>query len=122
MAGDYTLAAVTEKRTRFFDGQYLVDQDFIDEQKYHLDRLRRHQRLLHVSGICEGLSVRATAANTVVVGPGTAIDADGRTLALAADVTVDLRPGEHEWGFWDTEIQSVLAQRPGHLVASDLDV
>ena len=26
-----------------------------------------------------------------------------------ARVTVDFRPGEHEWGFWDAEIQQVLA-------------
>ena len=90
MAADYTQPPVTEKRTRFFDGQFLVDQDFIDEQRYHIDRHRRHQRLLHVSGVCEGLEVRATGANTVSVGPGTAIDADGRTLALAAAVTVAL--------------------------------
>ena len=84
MATDYTLPAVTEKRTRFFDGQFLVDQDFVDEQKYHLDRQRRHQRLLHVSGVCDGLEVRATGLNTVSVGPGTAVDPDGRTLALAS--------------------------------------
>jgi S-formylglutathione hydrolase FrmB len=29
-----------------------------------------------------------------------------------AEVTVDLRPGEHEWGFWDTEIQRVLGWLP----------
>ena len=90
MATDYTLPAVAEKRTRFFDGQFLVDQDFVDEQKYHLDRQRRHQRMLHVSGVCEGLEVRATGLNTVSVGPGSAVDADGRTLALAAAVAVDL--------------------------------
>jgi S-formylglutathione hydrolase FrmB len=28
--------------------------------------------------------------------------------AKGADVTVDFRSGEHEWGFWDTEIQTVL--------------
>ena len=28
------------------------------------------------------------------------------------DVEVDFRPGEHEWGFWDTEIQSVLRWLP----------
>ncbi len=28
------------------------------------------------------------------------------------DVEVDFRPGEHEWGFWDTEIQTVLAWLP----------
>jgi hypothetical protein len=90
MAADYTLPEVAEKRTRFFDGQFLTDQDFVDEQKYHLDRQRRHQRLMHVSGICEGLEVRATGDNTVTVGPGTAVDPDGRTLALAEAVAVDL--------------------------------
>src|SRR5690242_18913939 len=92
MATDYTLPPVAEKRTRFFDGQFLVDQDFVDEQKYHLDRQRRHQRLLHVSGVCDGLEVRATGLNTVSVGPGTAVDPDGRTLALASAVTVELPP------------------------------
>ncbi len=28
------------------------------------------------------------------------------------DVEVDFRSGEHEWGFWDTEIQKVLAWLP----------
>ena len=28
------------------------------------------------------------------------------------DVEVDFRPGEHEWGFWDTEIQGVLRWLP----------
>jgi predicted acyltransferase (DUF342 family) len=93
MAADYTLPQVAEKRTRFFDGQFLTDQDFVDEQKYHLDRQRRHQRLLHVSGICEGLQVRATGDNTVTVDPGTAVDPDGRTLALAGAVAVDLPAG-----------------------------
>jgi putative tributyrin esterase len=30
-----------------------------------------------------------------------------------ADVTVDVRPGEHEWGFWDKEIRTVLDWLPG---------
>jgi putative tributyrin esterase len=29
------------------------------------------------------------------------------------DLTVDFRPGEHEWGLWDAEIQKVLAWLPG---------
>jgi S-formylglutathione hydrolase FrmB len=32
---------------------------------------------------------------------------------VGADVTVDLRPGDHEWEFWDVEIQKVLAWLPG---------
>jgi putative tributyrin esterase len=37
-----------------------------------------------------------------------AADAEARGV----DVTVDFRPGEHEWGFWDTEIQTVLGWLP----------
>ena len=32
--------------------------------------------------------------------------------AKGLDVEVNLRPGEHEWGFWDTEIQRVLDWLP----------
>jgi S-formylglutathione hydrolase FrmB len=32
--------------------------------------------------------------------------------SIGARLTVDLRPGEHEWGFWDDEIQQVLAWLP----------
>ena len=90
MAANYVLPDVVEKRTRFFDGQFLQDQDFVDEQNYHVDRQRRHNRLLHVSGVAEGLTVAASGANQVTVSPGTAIDSDGRQLALAQAATVDL--------------------------------
>ncbi len=40
------------------------------------------------------------------------VDHNRRFVALAeevgADLTTDFRPGEHEWGFWDTEIRTVL--------------
>jgi putative tributyrin esterase len=43
--------------------------------------------------------------------------ADNRTFVAAvekagADLTVDFRLGEHEWGFWDEEIRRVLAWLP----------
>lgn len=45
------------------------------------------------------------------------VDGNRRWLAgaerVGLDVTVDLRSGEHEWGFWDEEIQKVLAWLPG---------
>ena len=31
----------SDSRVRYFDGQFLGSQDFIDEQRYHIDRLRR---------------------------------------------------------------------------------
>jgi hypothetical protein len=87
---DYVLPSVVEKRVRFFDGQFLQDQDFVDEQDYQLDREHRHNRLLHGPGVADGLTVTATAANQVTVAPGTAIDSDGNQLVLARPTTLDL--------------------------------
>jgi len=53
------------------------------------------------------------------VGCGTEDDLieDNRSFVAAAaergvDVTVDIGPGEHEWGYWDRAIQDVLAWLP----------
>jgi Chaperone of endosialidase len=86
----YKPAGPVNKRVRFFDGQFLQDQDFIDEQNYHLDRERRLNRVLRVSGIAEGLVVTSGAPNQVTVSKGAAVDALGRQLVLAADTTVRL--------------------------------
>lgn len=92
MAANYDQPPNVEKRVRFFDGQYLQDQDFIDEQKYHVDRQRRHNRTLHIAGIADGLAVNKVddAPARVTVAAGTAIDSDGRQLLVASAQTVDL--------------------------------
>ncbi|WP_017718387.1 hypothetical protein [Kamptonema formosum] len=83
MAANYQQPEYVEKRLRYFDGQFLKDQDFIDEQKYHIDRQRRLSRILQVSGISEGVGVTSTAADTVSVAAGTAVDPKGRLIVLA---------------------------------------
>jgi hypothetical protein len=87
---DYVLPGVVEKRVRFFDGQFLQDQDFVDEQDYQLDREHRHNRLLHGPGVADGLTVTSATANQVTVAPGTAIDSDGNQMVLAQPATLDL--------------------------------
>ncbi|WP_448573736.1 tail fiber domain-containing protein [Trichothermofontia sp.] len=96
MTADYTQYPYIEKRIRYFDGQFLKDQDFIDEQKYHIDRQRRHQRFLYVSGIVDGLEVTAGSPENpdtpdlVTVAAGTALDRDGRQLVLGSRRQVSL--------------------------------
>ncbi|MCK5712331.1 MAG: hypothetical protein KAI25_06425, partial [Hyphomicrobiaceae bacterium] len=61
------------KRMNYFDRQFLRANDFQDEQEYHIDRRRRHNRLLHKPGVAKGLEVTGEKnANTVVVSAGTA--------------------------------------------------
>ncbi|AOX02073.1 hypothetical protein BJP34_23895 [Moorena producens PAL-8-15-08-1] len=81
---DYTQYPYIDKRVRYFDGEFLKDQDFIDEQKYHIDRQRRLDQFLRVSGICDGLTLK-TDTNQVIVTPGTALDSEGRQIILSTD-------------------------------------
>ncbi|MBD2037667.1 hypothetical protein H6F76_22165 [Leptolyngbya sp. FACHB-321] len=78
------------QRLNYFNQQFLVEKDFEDEQKYHLDMRRRHNRLLHTPGIAEGLQVIKTAARQIKVMPGMAIDAQGREMLLLEDFTLNL--------------------------------
>jgi hypothetical protein len=77
----YTQPEFVDRRLRYFDGQFLREQDFIDEQRYLLDRTRRLARVAHSAGVVEGLEVTAVAnAPKVTVSAGTAIDGAGRLL------------------------------------------
>ena len=81
------------KRMNYFDRQFLRAADFQVEQKYHLDRHRRHNRLLHTSGLGgpDDLRVTGTPGQSVVtVSSGTAIDNQGREIVLSASEPVSL--------------------------------
>jgi hypothetical protein len=80
------------KRLNYFKHQFLRASDFIDEQKYHVDMRRRHNRTLHTWGIAgSGLKVTfAQGATAVTVSQGTAIDSQGREIVLTEDKLVDL--------------------------------
>ncbi|MBM7116699.1 hypothetical protein [Archangium primigenium] len=76
------------KRLRYYNNQFLMEQDFIDEQTYHIDRQRSHDRLLHAPGIAEGLEVTRVDARTVSVTAGAAVDGLGRHLLLNTAQTI----------------------------------
>ena len=87
---DYTQPDVVQKRVRFFDGQFLQDQDFIDEQHYHVDRERRLSRTLGITGIVTGLAVSKGGPYELTISPGLAIDTLGRQLILGDPTTLKL--------------------------------
>jgi hypothetical protein len=90
MAANYQQPEYVEKRLRYFDGQFLKDQDFIDEQQYHIDRQRRLSKILQVSGICLGLDVTAKGVDQAILAPGAAVDAKGRLIVLGAQEVIAL--------------------------------
>jgi hypothetical protein len=82
------------KRMNWFDRQFLRAQDFMDEQDHHLDRGRRHNRLMHTAGVVEGLLVTgAVGSNTVTISAGSALDDLGREIVLRTPATLTLTTG-----------------------------
>jgi hypothetical protein len=73
------------KRVNYYDHQFLHAEDFIDEQKYHLEMRRRHNQNLHTFGIVWGLDVKSESDGTVSVTAGEAIDRNGREMIFAGD-------------------------------------
>ncbi|MGH9891168.1 MAG: hypothetical protein ACREA0_04135, partial [bacterium] len=69
------------KRLQYHDGQLLDVSDFNDEQDYHREMRKRHNRSVHSCGIVEGLAVKKTGTK-ITISPGTAVDKDGQELIL----------------------------------------
>ena len=45
------------RRVHYFDHQFLRVEDFTDEQAYHLEMRRAHNRMLHSPGVAHGLAL-----------------------------------------------------------------
>src|SRR5512143_1280417 len=80
------------KRPNYFTSQFLVEKDFNDEQSYHLNSRRRHNRVLHSSGVVDGLGVTFVVGTQITVVAATAIDKDGREIVLADPQVYTLAP------------------------------
>ena len=82
---------MTIKRLNYFTGQFLEENDFKDEQQYHMDAIRSHSKNLHTWGIAYGLDVTFTHGDKyVMVSGGMAIDSQGRQIILNEDEQIDL--------------------------------
>ena len=80
-------------RLNYFNGEFLKEEDFKAEQKYHLEMRRRHNQYLHSPGIAYGLKVTA-GTNSVTVDPGMAVDSQGQEIIVESqqNVRVDSAP------------------------------
>jgi len=79
------------KRMNYFKGEFLQAQDFKDEQQYHVDMLRRHNKNLHTWGIADGLDITfIVGEKKITVTKGMAIDAKGKQIVLLEDKEIDL--------------------------------
>src|SRR3954470_6332886 len=76
------------KRINFFKGFLTTEKDWNDAERYHIDKRRLHNKMLHSSGIVYGyagdlkVNARARGDLSVEVQPGYAIDGMGHDLML----------------------------------------
>src|SRR4051812_9239750 len=92
------------KRLHYFNHQFLLEHDFLDEQKYHISMRRQLNRELHSWGIVSGLHLSHEGQREVTVSKGFALDQEGRELIVPENIRHDLRSHEHHG-----EIYVVLA-------------
>lgn len=78
------------KRPQYFHGQLLLENDFGDEQKFHVEARQRHNLSLHDWGVVRGLTVLRAGEKSVNLSPGAAVDPSGREILLDETSTVDL--------------------------------
>jgi hypothetical protein len=79
------------KRLHYFTREFLLAQDFTDEQTYHMDMRRRHNRTSHGVGVAEGLLVTRISNRVVQIDAGTALDGQGREIVLLSPITYQLQ-------------------------------
>src|SRR5678816_3390815 len=76
------------KRINFFKGFLTTEKDWNDAERYHIDKRRLHNQMLHSPGIVYGyagdlrVNARARGDLSVEVQPGYAIDGMGNDLMI----------------------------------------
>ena len=80
------------KRLNYFTGQFLKENDFLDEQSYHINALSMHNRNVHSWGIASGLDVLFDETRKhVILEEGMAIDRNGRQILLEKPARIDFK-------------------------------
>src|SRR5580658_6514977 len=88
-AQDERRSTMVLKRPNYFPYQFLREQDFKDEQEYHIEARRRHNKQFHSWGVVEGLEVKEHGEHEILIQPGHAVDKAGREIVLTQTVSRD---------------------------------
>ena len=89
------------KRINFFKGFLTTEDDWNEAERYHIEKRKLHNRVLHSPGVVAGYSselrviARARGDLSVEVQPGYAIDGQGNDLVLWDGVIKNINPDEY---------------------------
>ena len=82
-------------RNHYFTGKLMLERDFSDETRFHMEKLRHHHQRLHGWGVVCGLKVKQHEQEQcrdrfVCIEPGTAIDCCGREIVVHEEECIDI--------------------------------
>lgn len=82
-------------RNNYFTGKLLVERDFTEETRFHMEKLRHHEQLLHGTGVVCGLKVKPHPVETcrdrfICIEPGYAVDCCGRDVIVREEECIDI--------------------------------
>ncbi len=82
-------------RNNYFTGKLLVERDFTDETRFHMEKLRHHQQQLHGWGVVCGFKVKPHPNENcrnrfVCIEPGTAVDCCGHDIITFEEECIDV--------------------------------
>ncbi len=82
-------------RNNYFTGKLLVERDFTDETRFHIEKMRHHEQLLHGWGVVCGLKVKPHANEAcrdrfICIEPGFAVDCCGHDIIVREEECIDL--------------------------------
>ncbi len=107
-------------RLRYFTGQALSAADLEEEQSYHRSKQRRHNLLLHGTGIANGLEVTVEPGQgedqVLAVMPGVAIGPDGEEIVVCERLTTVICSDESP-----CYVTLRVLDRPSHMVPTTTD-
>lgn len=81
------------KKARYFHGMLMTERDFQDEQKYHIEKRKLVNRMLHGFGVVCGLQIKPTtptASSTIIISRGLALDCYGNEIYVNKDYSLNL--------------------------------
>ena len=78
------------RKPAYRHGQLLLEDDFIDEQQFHVHARYAHSRWLHGFGVVQGLELSRGGDRSVTVSAGYAVDRKGREIELREPETLEL--------------------------------
>lgn len=109
------------ERMTFFDGQRLFADDMNSIETFNREMRWLHNFSLHQPGIGKGFSVVGEkGASEITIGPGYAIDAQGREIVLNQEFEMQVPPVADD-GFGEAQSYDLMVQYPDDVELEEVE-